>query len=97
GMQISLHWTELPAGSELDLRYRHHLETNLCVAGDGEVENLESGEIHQLHPGVMYALDQHDHHRLRAHHDLKLVCVFSPALVGNEQHDEDGGYAPSEG
>ncbi|MGH7922160.1 MAG: ectoine synthase [Candidatus Dormibacteraceae bacterium] len=97
GMQISLHWTELPAGAELDLRYRHHLEANLCIAGEGVVENLDSGEVHRLQPGVMYALDQHDHHRLVAHRDLQLVCVFWPALSGDEHHDESGGYAPSDG
>ncbi len=92
GMQVSLHWTELPAGAELDLEYRHHLESNLCIAGEGEVEDLASGEVHALRPGVMYALDQHDHHRLRARTDLQLVCVFWPPLAGTERHDASGGY-----
>jgi L-ectoine synthase len=94
GMQVSLHWTELPAGGELDLQYRHHLEANLCIAGEGEVEDLASGEVHALRPGVMYALDQHDHHRLRARTNIQLICVFWPALVGTERHDASGGYQP---
>ena len=32
GMHFSLHWTELAAGTELDLRYSNHLEANLIVA-----------------------------------------------------------------
>ncbi|MBO0701704.1 MAG: ectoine synthase [Candidatus Dormibacteraeota bacterium] len=94
GMQVSLHWTELPAGAELDLEYRHHLEANLCIAGEGEVENLATGEVHAVRPGVMYALDKHDHHRLRARTELQLVCVFTPALAGTERHDASGGYQP---
>ena len=94
GMQVSLHWTELEAGAELDLEYRHHLEANLCVAGEGEVLDLASGEVQDLRPGVMYALDQHDHHRLRARTHLQLVCVFWPALAGSERHDASGGYPP---
>ena len=27
GMSHSLHWTEIKAGTELELRYRHHLES----------------------------------------------------------------------
>ncbi len=69
GMKHSLHWTELAAGTELDL--------------------------HLLRPGVMYALDKHDHHRVRALTDVKLVCVFWPALTGDEKHDPEGGYAAS--
>ena len=37
----------------------------------------------------MYALDKHEPHYLIAapDTDLRLVCVFSPALVGNEAHN----------
>jgi len=27
--------------------------------------------------------------------DLRFVCVFHPALSGDENHDADGGYAAS--
>ena len=96
GMQHSLHWTEVPAGGELRLWYKHHLESNLCIAGEGEVEDLATGEVHAIRPGTLYALDQHDRHVLRATTDLTLVCVFCPALTGRETHDADGSYLPSE-
>ena len=35
---------------------------------------------------------KHDRHRLEAHTDMRIVCVFTPALVGRETHDEDGSY-----
>ena len=97
GMQVSLHWMELPAGAELDLQYRHHLEANLCISGEGEVEDLASGEVHALRPGVMYALDRHDHHRLRARTDLQLLCVFWPALAGTERTTRRAGTRPNDG
>ena len=40
----------------------------------------------------MYALDEHDRHRIDATTDMRIVCVFSPALAGPETHDEDGSY-----
>ena len=44
----------------------------------------------------MYALDRHDRHRIDADTDMRIVCVFSPALVGPETHDEDGSYPTPE-
>jgi L-ectoine synthase len=35
----------------------------------------------------MYSLDGNERHYLRAKTDLRLVCVFSPALIGSEKHD----------
>lgn len=92
GMQHSLHFTEVPAGTEMNLWYKVHLEANLVITGTGEVEDVATGEVHQLAPGSMYALDQNDRHVLRAHTDLQLVCVFTPALTGRETHDADGSY-----
>lgn len=94
-MAHSLHWTEIAAGSEQNLWYKHHLEANLCIAGEGEVVDLASGEVFPLKPGSLYALDKHDRHVVRAHTDMTLVCVFTPALSGHETHDEDGSYLPT--
>jgi L-ectoine synthase len=92
GMNFSLHWTEVKAGTEIDLQYQDHLEGNLCVAGEGEVVDLATKAVHALRPGVMYALDKNDHHLLRAKTDLSFVCVFWPALSGEEKHNASGGY-----
>ena len=92
GMNFSLHWTEVKAGVELDLHYQNHLEGNLCVAGEGEVVDLATHAVHALRPGVMYALDKNDHHLLRAKTALSFVCVFWPALGGEEKHNASGGY-----
>jgi L-ectoine synthase len=96
GMGHSLHWTEIKAGTELDLRYRHHFESNLVLGGEGEVTDVDNGVTYDLKPGVMYALDKHDHHVLRAKTDMTLVCVFWPPLQGDEKHNAEGGYEPSD-
>ena len=94
GMGYSLHDTLIPEGSEMELEYKHHLETNYCIAGEGEVVDVATGQVWPLKPGSMYALDRHDRHILRATKgDLRLVCVFNPALSGDEHHGADGSYA----
>ncbi len=92
GMGFSLHETTVFAGSETHIHYRHHLEAVYCIEGEGEVINVADGRAHAIRPGVMYALDRNDEHYLRAHRDLRLVCVFNPALSGREVHDEKGVY-----
>jgi L-ectoine synthase len=92
GMEHSLHFTEVPAGTEMTLWYKVHLESNLVITGTGEVEDVATGEVHQLAPGSLYALDRHDRHIVRAHTDMQLVGVFTPALTGRETHDADGSY-----
>ena len=91
-MGFSLHETTIFAGTETYIWYKHHVEAVYCVGGEGEIENIETGEIHPIRNGTMYALDQHDRHYLRAKVDLRLVCVFNPALTGTEMHDADGVY-----
>jgi L-ectoine synthase len=91
GMGYSLTDTVVTAGTKSRLEYERHLEACYCIAGSGEVVDLE-GRSFEIKPGVMYALDQHDAHWLIASpdEDLRLVCVFTPALVGEERHYLDG-------
>jgi L-ectoine synthase len=93
-MGFSLHDTTVAAGTELNLHYRHHLEACYLIDGEAELTDLATGELHELRPGSMYALDQHDRHTLRVRKDLHLVCVFNPALSGAETHDADGSFPP---
>jgi L-ectoine synthase len=92
GVNFSLHITEIDAGTELELEYANHFEANYCIAGSGEVTEVTSGTVHRLDPGTMYTLDQHDRHILRVTSPMTLLCVFWPALVGDESHDATGGY-----
>jgi L-ectoine synthase len=93
GMGYSVHETRIPEGCENHLKYEHHFETNYCFAGEGEVVDLATGATYAIRPGTIYALDQHDEHIVRATKgDLRLVCVFSPPVVGTETHNAEGGY-----
>lgn len=92
GMGFSLHETILFPGKESYIWYKNHLEAVLCVEGEGEVETIADGKIHKITPGVVYALDQHDKHYLRAKTKMRMICVFNPPLTGREVHDEEGVY-----
>jgi L-ectoine synthase len=86
GLGFSLHDTTVAAGTDLEACY--------LLAGEADLTDLATGERHELRPGSMYALDQHDRHTLRVTSDLHLVCVFNPALTGGETHDADGSFPP---
>ncbi|MDZ7809713.1 MAG: ectoine synthase [Arhodomonas sp.] len=93
GMGFSFHETIIPAGSEFTFWYKHHLEAVYCVAGNGSIEDLATGEVHEIYDGVLYALDKHDRHILRGGtEDMRLICGFNPPVTGREVHDEDGAY-----
>jgi L-ectoine synthase len=96
GLGFSLHDTTVAAGADMELQYRHHLEACYCLEGEAEITDLASGAAHAIRPGTVYALDQHDRHRLQVGRDLRLVCVFNPALSGGETHDATGGFPPPE-
>jgi L-ectoine synthase len=94
GMGYSVHDTLIHEGASLDLWYKHHLEAVYCIEGEGEIECRDSGRVWPIGPGTIYALDEHDRHTLRAHEQMRMVCVFNPPVTGREVHDEDGAYAP---
>lgn len=92
-MGFSFNETIIHANTETLIWYKNHVEAVYCVDGKGEIETTNDGTVYPIKPGTMYALDKHDRHYLRAYEkDLKLLCVFNPALVGDEVHDRDGSY-----
>ncbi len=90
GMGYTVTDTIVLAGTKSRLEYRNHLEACYCIEGKGEVVDTD-GNRHPIEPGTLYALDRHDAHFLIAapDHDMRLVCVFSPALRGDERHSLD--------
>ncbi|MDH3714004.1 MAG: ectoine synthase [Gammaproteobacteria bacterium] len=97
GVGFTVTQTTVAAGSSQTMEYRNHIEANLVIEGEGDLTDTATGEVHRLKPGSMYALDKHDRHRIDALTDMRLVCVFSPALLGPETHDEEGSYPLLEG
>lgn len=92
GVGFTLTQTTLAAGQGLEMEYKNHIEANLVIEGEAILTDIGSGEKHRLLPGSMYTLDKHDRHHMQAVTDLRLVCVFTPALTGKETHDKDGSY-----
>lgn len=92
GMGFSFHVTTLHAGAEIEMHYTNHLEAVLVLKGTGTIEDLGTGKTHRLAPGVMYALNAHDHHIVRPKTDIVTACVFNPPVTGREVHDENGAY-----
>ena len=92
GVGFTLTQTTVAAGSRQVMQYKNHIEANLIIEGEAILTDCATGETYHLSPGAMYTLDQHDRHELQALSDLRIVCVFTPALAGQETHDEDGSY-----
>lgn len=87
GMGYSVTDTIINAGTTSRLEYKNHLEACYCIEGSGAVVEMD-GTRHEIVPGTLYALDKHDMHDLIANPegDMRLVCMFTPALTGDEAH-----------
>ena len=94
GLGFSLSETTVEAGAELDLWYKHHQEACFVIEGEAELTVRDTGAVHVLGPGSLYA-PEHDRHHVSVRSPLRLVCVFNPALTGGETHDADGSYLPT--
>jgi L-ectoine synthase len=90
GMQVTLTDSILEAGFEMQLWQKNHLEACYCIEGEGTVEEIDSGTIHDIGPGTLYAMNNHDRHRIKAKTQMHILCTFYPALTGHEIHDSDG-------
>jgi L-ectoine synthase len=93
GMGFSFHITRIYAGTSHVFEYKNHFESVFCVSGEGSIEDLATREAHPIKPGVIYALDKHDRHRLLATTELVMACCFNPPVTGQEVHRADGSYA----
>ena len=96
GIGFSLSETTVNAGAEMNVWYKHHQEACFVIDGEAEVTERDTGTVHRIGPGSAYA-PEHDRHTIRVERELRLVCVFNPALTGRETHDVDGSYLPSAG
>ncbi|MFC7404406.1 ectoine synthase [Georgenia alba] len=92
GVGFSVHETTLYAGTVNEFWYANHIEAVFVVEGEGQITDLASGETHQLGPGSLYLLNDHDKHRVEPRTEMRTVCVFNPPVTGREVHDENGVY-----
>ncbi|MFK7879208.1 ectoine synthase [Roseobacter sp.] len=96
-MGFSMTETQVLPGAAMKLEYKNHIEAYYCIGGVGVVTELDSGAVHRITPGMLYAPNAHDRHEVRNDGSVPfhLICVFSPALQGDETHGPDGSYASS--
>lgn len=92
GVGITFSDIRIKPGQGRQLWYKNHVETNYVIEGEGTLEDLDTGKTYELRPGTLYVLDKHDRHRIITKTPMRMVCVFTPPLVGGEVHDEDGAY-----
>lgn len=92
GMGVTLTDAILEPGLDQIWWYKNHLETVYCLEGDGLLEDLGTGMFYEIKPGTLYALDNHERHRLRVKKRMRVICTFVPPLVGGEIHDAEGSY-----
>ena len=90
GMGVTLTDSILEEGFEMVLWQKNHMEACYCLEGEGTLEELDSGRVHDIKPGTLYAMNKHDRHRLRAKTRMRLIATFTPPLTGEEVHDADG-------
>lgn len=97
GMGFSFHDTIIHANTKTHIHYKNHLESVYCVGGNGKIENLETGETHNIEDGIIYLLNKNDEHNLYGGiEDMRLICAFNPPLTGKEVHDKYGVYPKGE-
>jgi L-ectoine synthase len=87
GLPYSVHETTVEAGAYLRFTYRHHTETVYCITGQGMVEDAASRVQYAIEPGSLYSVGIGDEHIVTARTELKLLCIFTPPLVGTETAD----------
>ena len=90
GMHVTLTDSILEAGFEMQLWQKNHLEACYCIEGEGTVEEVDTSTVHDIGPGTLYAMNNHDRHRIKAITRMRILCTFFPALTGHEVHDTDG-------
>jgi quercetin dioxygenase-like cupin family protein len=93
GMGYTVTRTVIPPKGPQRWHYPTHLEACYCVSGKGELVDLATGERHAIEPDTLYALDQNDEHTFEAiDGPVTLICVFSPALRGDESYRNGNTY-----
>ncbi|MFC8529320.1 ectoine synthase [Nocardia sp. NPDC057227] len=92
GVGFSFHETTIEAGSTHVFHYLNHIEAVWLVEGEGTLHDLDNDVTYELGAGSMYLLNGHEKHRLEAHTQLRMLCVFNPPVTGQEVHDENGVY-----
>ena len=72
--------------------YQHHSEVGYCLEGRATLEDLVTGEVHDIVPGSLWLAHKGERFRFVALEPTRLITIFTPALVGPEVNDMDGSF-----
>lgn len=93
GLGFTVTRTVIPASGPQKWNYPSHLEACYCVAGVGELINVATGQCHKIAPDTLYVVGRNEQHTFEAiGSPVTLICVFTPALRGNEAHKKNHSY-----
>jgi len=92
GAGLTLTDVTLKGGSSTVFARQHHSEVGYCLEGRATLEDLSVGEIHTIVPGSLWLTSKGERFRLTTLEDLRLITIFTPALVGPEVNDENGSF-----
>ena len=82
GMGVTLTDSILEEGFEMVLWQKNHYEACYCLEGEGTVEELDNGTIHEIKAGTLYAMNNHDRHSTASYLLPPFFrCVFHRLLV----------------
>lgn len=76
GMGFAVCHTIVKQGTSSKLEYRNHLEACYCISGSGQVVEKD-GTVHEITPGTIYVLDEHDRTSCAA--ARRRTCTWSPS------------------
>jgi len=92
GAGFSLTDVTLKGGSSTVFARQHHSEVGYCLEGRATLEDLATGEIHDIRPGSLWQAQKGERFRLTVLEPIRLITIFTPALVGPEVNDENGSF-----
>lgn len=92
GAGLTLTDVSLKGGSSTVFARQHHFEVGYCLEGRATLEEISTREIHDIGPGSLWSAQKGERFRLTVFEDLRLITIFTPALVGPEVNDENGSF-----
>ena len=92
GVGLAMTDVKYHANVDATYRYKNHVKVVYCLEGEATLEDLETGEVHHIRPGTLWALPNHEQVRYVSLTPTRLISIFVPALAGPEVHDEEGSF-----
>ncbi len=64
--------------------YDEHIEVAYCLEGKAILTDLQTGLVHSILPGTLWAATKHERFSFIAEQPTRLICAFTPPFKGGE-------------